>query len=402
MIDILIKLIDDLHISSITIIENINRELFTKSKLGMVFDHFMRIVSGNIENYDKYKREDIYDLIRDIELPHGDMEHEIYYYSMYAVVVSYLQPAVDRLIVSQWVLDKFLTKNSHNDRSYYGVWFNCLCCLGYWLYANHNGQSFSERPSEIERNLSMLIIKEWSPKVFDLQTRNIYSLILKAYIILASQENELYKSAVSSVCEKIFENNPIHQVMDAGWYFYRDNVERLTAWYQDWLGEKGRVWNNPIGDRNRIIKDILHLVDKYQLGNNIDTVAVREKAKWSVIGYASNKEYSLNDILAWYDNLIETGYDDHYKYTEQIKSLSGKMEELGNNRLDYQANCKLYGDLFGNELATIKKVLSTSIYMSELLKEPEYIIEGLIGYLKNASVSENDLLSIKANKNPIQ
>lgn len=396
LIDILIKLIDDLNFSSIIIIENVNRELFTNSKLGMVFDLFMRIVSGNIENYDKYKREDIYNLIQDIELPHGDMEHEIYYYSIYAVVVSYLQPAVDPLIVSQWVLDKFLAKNSHNDRSYYGVWFNSLCCLGYWLSAKHNGRSFSEFPSKMERNLSMLIIKDWFPKVYDIQTRNIYSLILKAYIILASQENEVYKSAVSSVCENLFKNNPIHQVMDAGWYFYRDNVDRLTAWYQDWLGEGGRVWDNPIGDRNRIIKDFLRLVHKYQLGNDIDTSAVREKAKWSVIGYASNKEYSLNDILAWYDNLIETGYEDTYKYTEQIKSLSAKMEELGDNRLDYEANCKLYGDLFGDELTAIKKVLSTPVYMSELLKQPEYIIEGLIGYLKNASVSENDLLSIWA------
>ena len=34
--------------------------------------------------------------------------------------------------------------------------------------------------------------------------------------------------------------------------------------------------------------------------------------------------------------------------------------------------------------------------MSELLNQPEYIIEGVIGYLKNATVSENDLLSIWA------
>lgn len=105
------------------------------------------------------------------------------------------------------------------------------------------------------------MIKEWFPRVTDLQIRNISSLILKAYIILATQESEAYKSAISNICEKIFENNPIHQVMDAGWYFYRDNVERLTAWYQDWLGEKGRVWDNPIGERNRIIKDILNLVE---------------------------------------------------------------------------------------------------------------------------------------------
>lgn len=396
LIDILIKLIDNLNFSSISIIEKVNRELFANSKLGMVFDLFMRIIVGNIEKYDKYKREGVYNQIQDIELPHEDFEHEIYYYSVYTVVVSYLQPAVDRLIVSQRVLDKYLTKNSHRNRSYYGVWFNNLCYLGYWLYVKHNGQDFAELPREMERNLSLLIIKDWFPKVLDLQTMNIYSFVLKAYIILASQENEAYKSAISSVCEKIFENNPIHQVMDAGWYFYRNNVERLNAWYQDWLGEKGRVWDKPIGERNRIIKDIFNLVEKYQLENYIDTATAREKAKWSVIGYASSKEYSLSDILDWYDNLIELGYDNTHRYAEQIKSLSRKMKELGDNRYDYEANCKLYGDLFYDGLGAIKKVLSTPVYMSELLKKPEYIIEGMIGYLKNASASENNLLAIWA------
>lgn len=396
LIDILIKQIGDLNFSSISIIEIVNREKFVKIKLGMIFNLFMRVILGNIENHDKYMREDIYNQIQDIDLPHGDIDHEIYYYSIYAVVVSYLQPAVDRLVVSQKVLNKYLSKNSHNNRIYYGVWFNSLCYLGNWLYAKHNKQSFAGLPIEMERNLSSLIIKKWSPNIFNSQTRNIYSLILKAYIILASQENEAYKSAISNVCEKIFDKNPTNQVMDAGWYFYRDNVERLTAWYQDWLGEKGKVWDNPIGDRNRIIKDILHLIDKYQLGNSIDTSDVREKAKWSVIGYASYKEYSLSDILDWYDGLIETGYEGSYKYTEQIKYLSEKMNELGDNRLDYEANCKLYGNFFGDGLNAIKKVLSTPKYMAELLRCPEYIIEGLIGYLKNASVSEGDLLSVWA------
>ena len=340
----------------------------------------MRTVSGNIEKYDKYEREEVYNQIQGIELPHGDVEYEIYYYSIYAVVVSYLQPAVDRLIVSQRVLEKFLIKNSHSDRSYYGVWFNCLCYLGYWLHAKYNGQKFAEHLCEMKRLLSLVMIKDWFPRVIDLQIRNISSLVLKAYIVLATQESEEYKSAISGICEQIFENNPVHQVMDAGWFFYRNDVGRLTDWYQDWLGEGGKVWDNPIGDRNRIIKDILQLVEKYQLEKYIDTATVREKAKWSVIGYASDKEYSLSYILNWYDDLVEMGDEEIYKYTENIKRLSGKMEELGDNRLDYEANCKLYGKLFGNELSTIKKVLSTPVYMSELLEQPEYIIEGVIGY----------------------
>lgn len=61
LIDILIKLFDELNFSSIRIIEKVNRDVFTNSKLGMVFDLFMRIICGNIENYDKYKRKEIYD-----------------------------------------------------------------------------------------------------------------------------------------------------------------------------------------------------------------------------------------------------------------------------------------------------------------------------------------------------
>lgn len=47
-----------------------------------------------------------------------------------------------------------------------------------------------------------MMIKEWFPRVTDLQIRNISSLILKAYIILATQESEAYKSAISNICEK--------------------------------------------------------------------------------------------------------------------------------------------------------------------------------------------------------
>lgn len=138
LIDILIKLIGDLDFTAIRIIEKVNRERFSNSKLGMVFSLFMRIIAGSMENYDKYKREEIYNEIQNIELPHGDMEHEIYYYSIYAVVASYLQPAVDRIIISQRVLDKFLEKHPHRDRNYYGVWFNSLCMWQFLCGRKHS------------------------------------------------------------------------------------------------------------------------------------------------------------------------------------------------------------------------------------------------------------------------
>lgn len=53
-------------------------------------------------------------------------------------------------------------------------------------------------------------------------------------------------------------------------------------------------------------------VERYGWGEIIDTFYARERAKWSVIGYASDKEYSFEDILCWYNNLVK--YDYHYIY----------------------------------------------------------------------------------------
>lgn len=60
LIDILIKLIGNLDFTAICIIEKVNRERLSNSKLGIVFSLFMRIIAGSMENYDKYKREEIY------------------------------------------------------------------------------------------------------------------------------------------------------------------------------------------------------------------------------------------------------------------------------------------------------------------------------------------------------
>ena len=165
--DILIELISDLNFSSISIIESVNRKLLMNSSLGMIFDIFMRIISDKIKKCDRYKGEEIYKRIKDVELP-DEVEYEIYYYSMYAVVVGYLQPAVDRLVITQRVLDKFFAKNSYIDKKYYGVWFNGLCYLGRWLYARHNNRRFSESLSTMEEILSKVLIKEWPLPVLNL------------------------------------------------------------------------------------------------------------------------------------------------------------------------------------------------------------------------------------------
>lgn len=396
LVHILIKLICDFKICSISIIERTTRSLFVNDKLGIVFNLFMRIVCGNVESCDPCEKKDLWSKIQDVQFSDRVSENDIYYYSMYAIIVSYFQPEKDEYIIASRLLNSFCEKNSTRDRAYYGAWFNSICYLGSWLYTKYNQESFVGRASKVEEILSILMVRDWSPAVWDLQTRSIYSLILKVYITLAMEESQEYQLAIFRVCEKIFQTNPVNQLMDAGWYFYRDNPERLIEWYQDWLGENGRAWNNYIGDRNKIVRDIFTLIDKYNMGCYIDTSEVKEKVKWSVIGYAYRKEYSLGDILAWYIELFEIDDDEAYMYTEQIKALSEKIDGLGDNRYAYEVDCRLYGDLFAQGLEAAQKILSTPVYMEELVKQPEYFIEGFIGALRIINVSKDELLAFWA------
>ena len=221
-----------------------------------------------------------------------------------------------------------------------------------------------ENAADLKQLMTALFIKEWKPNDRDFETIGLRPYIMKAYIILSRCESHIFRKIVDDICETVFLTNPVNQLLEAGIFYYQNDKERITDWFNEWLSDDGLVWNESIGDRNRIIQDFCVVKEKYDTCNSIDMSNALKRASWSVIGYASHKEYSADYLLRWYNKLVE--YDDKYiyEYARTVKDISDKMELVGDNRLEYTLNCKIFEDLFSGGYSKIKELLQDNHYLA--------------------------------------
>ena len=388
------RLLDKNRYDDIKRVENILHDRLFKGDMGILLSIFMQIVSSRKRWTPEYK-EKIWGQIKDIELPDHQYENLMTYYSIYALVAAYLQPTSRTSIVSA-ITERYMEKHQHNNRSYFGMYFNNICLIGKWLCAKHTGTELLENAADLKQLMTALFIKKWKPNDRDFETIGLRPYIMKAYIILSRCESHIFRKIVDNICETVFSTNPVNQLLEAGIFYYQNDKERITDWFNEWLSDDGLVWNESIGDRNRIIQDFCVVKEKYDTCNSIDMSNALKKASWSVIGYASHKEYSADYLLRWYNKLIE--YDDKYiyEYARTVKDISDKMELVGDNRLEYILNCKIFADLFSGGYSNIKELLQDNHYLAQGLEQPTYFVDGLIGFLKKAQLKESELLSMWA------
>lgn len=388
------KLLEENRYDDIKHVENILHDRLFRNSMGVLLSTFMQIVADPQQWTEKYK-EKIWNEIKDIELPDSRIENVMTYYSIYAVVAAYLQQE-SRNIVASNITDHYMDKHKYCNRTYFGMYFNNICFIGKWLYARHKGVQFLENTTEMQQLLTALLIKHWQPNDRDFETLNLRPFILKAYIILSRNESAAFKDIVDEICEIVFSTNPVNQLLDTGIFYYRNDKVRMQEWFNEWLGENGKVWNESIGDRNQIIHNFCTAKEKYDTDNIIDMTSALEKARWSVIGYASHKEYIGDYLLKWYNTLVDYNDKFIYEYAETVKEISDKMELVGDNRLEYILNSKIYADIFSGGYLKINEILQNNHYLAQGFKQPSYFVDGLIGYLKNAKLEESELLSIWA------
>lgn len=388
------KLLEENRYEDIKRVENVLHDRLSRNSMGVLLSKFMQIVADPQEWTGNYK-EEIWDQIKDVQLPDSRIENLMTYYSIYAVVAAYLQQE-PRTIVASAITDRYMEKHKHSNRTFFGMYFNNICFIGKWLYARHAGVKFLENASEMKLLMNALFVKHWNPNDRDFETFRLRPFILKAYIMLSINESAVLKNTVDDICEIVFSTNPVNQLLDAGIFYYRNDKKRMKDWFDEWLAEDGKVWNESIGERNRIIQDFCTVKEKYDTDNIIDMSSALEKARWSVIGYASHKEYTGDYLLNWYNTLVE--YDDVfiYEYAETVKEISDKIELVGDNRLEYILNSKIFADIFSGGYLKIEKILQNNHYLAQAFLHPSYFADGLIGYLKNVKLKESELLSIWA------
>lgn len=235
-----------------------------------------------------------------------------------------------------------------------------------------------------------LFIKNQYRRDFTTESCVLQSLILKSFIMLSKKENK----KLNQTLMKIFESNPSNSLLDPGFMFFSDNPTRIQEWIDEWLADDGRVWTMDLGSRNRVINDLIDCIKKYNLSNIINLRDVENKAKWSLIGFSSHKEYTVSNLLKWYNNLVVLNPNTIQEYSKKVKDMSDNIGLIADNRNEYILNCKFYSDNGTLGSSNIKLILQNPKYLYQCIQNPEYLVELLIGYLRNAKLSRQQILIV--------
>ena len=236
--------------------------------------------------------------------------------------------------------------------------------------------------------------KKWAPNDRDFETLYLRAFILKGFILLYKRENSIFQYEFEKELNTIFAENPVNQLLDPGLMFYSNNSIRMQKWVDCWLAEGGKVWSMALGERNRIIKQFVESVGRYDKTGEINLRGAEKTAKWSVIGFSSHKEYAVEILLDWYNSLVDYDVNHIFAYGRLVKDISDTIELVGDNRFEYMLNSKLYSDWGSLGELSIQTILKEKRYLSQCLEYPTYLVDILVGYLKYAELSRPQLLII--------
>ena len=290
---------------------------------------------------------------------------------------------------------RYLADHTHYKRNYFILYFNVLCYGAKWFYQKENGKTSIVDLSGLKVMLENLFLKDWNIQDRDFETPRLLPYILRAVIVLATNENDdKTKEVVFDICERIFADNPVNSFFETGIFFYRNNPKRIQEWYDDWLSENGKLWQEPLYDRNAILKRFIDAKKIYDLNNDIYMELALTKSSWSVIGYVSHKEYSGDFLLNWYNALVDLDEANIHRFAREIKDISDKIELLGDNRMRHHIDSKIFSDVFSEGIKDIISFLKNEYYFSQAMKSPYYLVDGLTGYLRKNNPNREQLLLI--------
>lgn len=160
------------------------------------------------------------------------------------------------------------------------------------------------------------------------------------------------------------------------------------------MSENGKLWQEPLYDRNAILKRFIDAKKIYDLNNDIYMELALTKSSWSVIGYVSHKEYSGDFLLNWYNALVDLDEANIHRFAREIKDVSDKIELLGDNRMRHHIDSKIFSDVFSEGIKDIISFLKNEYYFSQAMKSPYYLVDGLTGYLRKNNPNREQLLLI--------
>ena len=375
----------------LAIIRNTLQERNTKNPISLMILTFLKIITGETD-WDIPQGEILWNKIEAVKMPDDNIENLMSYYSMYGIVSAYLQNK-SRSVVAQEITDLYIGAHKHQSSKYFLLYFNAVAFLGKWIKAKNEKKGLSESINDLKQIIESLYCKRWNPNETDYESVSLKAYILKAYIMLSEEGDTQIQTSVRESLERVFEKNPVNQLLDPGMYYYRTSTERMQQWIDEWLAAGGKTWSEAIGERNSIVKKFVEIKRKYDKNNVLSLRGAVERIQWSIIGFASHKEYCVDFLLNWYNNLVDRFPKYISKYGREVKEISDMIEVLGDNRMEYSLNSKIYSDWGSAGDTNILEILQDRKLFAQCISQPSYFVDILIGYLKKDGLDRQQLLT---------
>ena len=167
-------------------------------------------------------------------------------------------------------------------------------------------------------------------------------------------------------------------------------TEYLLAITNFWASDSGYVWQESYSSVESICDAIINELIKADLideANKIDEVK-----RMKIVGYVDHKDYSLYDVLEWFE-CVPIG-EEKFKLGIELLSISEEASSIGDNRASGSINESLFQLAFHLGVKYVDALFDIKNVPKEFYYWREYLLTELKESLNYISYSDEDLLEI--------
>ncbi len=205
--------------------------------------------------------------------------------------------------------------------------------IAYKIFKVFYDDEISEDLVEYVYEMTYYANKYGTGSVFDINSRDTIDFLEKIVVSIYSDNGD--KSKLKEFCSRIL---PIYIGLDSLPAKFNSNylqlfriaeeIEAIKVIADYWIGKKGSVWNDDYSNASYVCNAIIDELKQCGLVAYAEQTAKMNSVK--IIGYVNHKDYSLYDVLKWFDKLPSS--ENKFKHGISILSISDEAEKIGDNR----------------------------------------------------------------------
>jgi hypothetical protein len=371
--------------------------------LQILYNIASKVIINDKSILNSENRMHVFNILEKIELKFSSDFNEITAYCILSFSLGALDFSRDSEIIAKLVLEKYIQQHKYSDSRPYGaVIFNISAFMGEWIYCLNN-LSINETKnfisvSKIETLFNALFNKKWTHNQEIYDSTNVKILLIECLNHCATISGGEYKKLIDTKLNELYMSFPVNYLLHCGWRYYydRNQLDKLKEWFYYWCGDNGEIWGLDLSQRNQIAREFKELIFLYKLENLIPLKSFNDKLKWSVIGYAYHKDYSLEDSLDWFKELINLDASEWRSSGIKLMTISQAIRDIGDNRLDIDFISQFLSAVYRDGIDSVWQLYNSEDFMKVIYECNGNSIDGIIGMLKNASLSKEEMLSLWA------